>query len=58
MKAKVLIRFYDIAAKTVREEGDIFDVTPFRFNEISRKGGFLEAAEDSEMTGEEFVEDE
>lgn len=46
MKAKVLVRFYDTAAKKVRKAGDIIDVTPARFNEITKKGKYIEAADD------------
>ena len=47
MKAKVKVRFYDSAAKVVRKEGDIFDVTPARFNEISQKGRYIEAYDEA-----------
>lgn len=43
MKAKVLIKFYDSAAKVVRKKDDIFEVTPARFNEITNKGRYIEA---------------
>lgn len=46
MKAKVLIQFYDTAAKVVRKKGDVIDVTPDRFNEIRNKGNYIEAAND------------
>ena len=44
MKAKVLIAFFDKVAKVKRKPGDTFDVTPARFNEITRKGRYIEAA--------------
>ena len=47
MKVKAKIRFYDSAAKVVRKEGDIFDVTPARFNEISQKGRYIEAYDEA-----------
>ena len=43
MKAKVLIAFFDKVAKVQRKPGDIFDVTPERFNEITKKGRYIEA---------------
>lgn len=43
MKAKTLIKFYDTHAKKIRQKGDIFDVTPARFNEITLKGRYIEA---------------
>lgn len=43
MKAKVLIKFYDSEAKVVRQKGDVIDVTPARFNEITHKGRYIEA---------------
>lgn len=46
MKAKVKIQFYDSVAKKQRKKGEIFDVTPQRFNEICTKGAYVEAAED------------
>ena len=46
MRAKVLIQFYDSAAKVVRKKGDVIDVTPSRFNEIRNKGAFIEAVND------------
>lgn len=47
LKAKVLIPFYDTVAKVNRKNGDVFDVTPARFNEITRKGRYIEAYEGS-----------
>lgn len=47
LKAKVLIPFYDTVAKVNRKKGDTFDVTPARFNEITRKGRYIEAFEDA-----------
>ena len=43
MKAKVKYEFYDSHAKVVRKKGEIMEVTPARFNEIIRKGGYIEA---------------
>lgn len=47
MKAKVKIRFYDSAAKVVRNPGDIIEVTPARFNEIAHKGRYVEAYDEA-----------
>lgn len=47
LKAKCLIPFYDSAAKVNRKKGDVFDVTASRFNEITRKGRYIEAYEGS-----------
>ena len=53
MKAKARIRFYDSAAKVVRKPGDIFEVTPARFNEITQKGRYIEAyVEPAEKTAD------
>lgn len=46
MKVKVRIQFYDTVNKKVQKVGDIIDVTPSRFNEILKKGRFVEAVED------------
>ena len=55
MKAKVKIPFYDSVAKKNREKvGEIFDISPARFNEIRNKGNFIEAANDEKpMKGKE-----
>lgn len=47
MKARVLIKFYDIEAKVVRNKGDIIEVTPARFNEIRNKGRYVEAVDEA-----------
>lgn len=47
MKAKVLIQFYDNHAKVVRKKGDIIEVTPARFNEITQKGKYIEAYDEA-----------
>ena len=46
MKAKVLIQFFDNAAKKVRKPGEVFDLPVKRFNEIRNKGRYIEAVED------------
>lgn len=47
MKAKVLVSFYDKEAKKIRKEGDIFDVTAKRFNEIIAKGKYIQLVEET-----------
>jgi hypothetical protein len=47
MKAKVLIPFRDRETKKEYKKNDIIDVTVSRFNEIIRKGHFIEAAEET-----------
>ena len=46
MKAKVIIGFRDKETKKVHKAGDIIDVTPARFNEITRQGRYIEAYEE------------
>lgn len=47
MKAKVLIAFFDTESKKKRNVGDIIDISTARFNEIIRKGLYIEAVEDT-----------
>lgn len=47
MKAKVLIPFKDKETKKDYKRNDIIDVTASRFNEIIRKGFFIEAVEET-----------
>lgn len=47
MKAKVLIDFHDKEAKMDRKKGDIIEITPARFNEITRKGRYIEAYDEA-----------
>lgn len=47
MKAKVLIAFFDVEAKKKRNVGEIIDISTTRFNEIIRKGLYIEAVEDT-----------
>lgn len=47
MKVKAKVRFYDSYAKVVRKPGDIFEVTPARFNEIASKGRYIEAYDEA-----------
>lgn len=42
MKAKVLINYRDKVTKARHKKGDIIEVTPARFNEITRKGRYIE----------------
>lgn len=54
MKAKVLIKFYDKEAKVLRNKDDVIDVTPARFNEITRKGRYIEAYVEPEKAASEI----
>lgn len=56
MKAKAVIKFYDSHAKKIRQPGDVFSVTPARFNEICLKGNFVEAYNEPEKVVEEITE--
>ena len=47
MKAKVLITFEDKETHKKHKPGDVIDVTPARFNEITRKGRYIEAYDES-----------
>ena len=53
MKAKVLIEFRDKETKKVCKKGDVIDVTPARFNEITRKGRYIEAYAEPEKAATE-----
>lgn len=57
MKAKALVKFYDSVAKKIRQPGDIFGVTPARFNEICSKGNFVELYTEPEKVAEETTEE-
>lgn len=46
IKAKVLIPFTDKETKQKRKKDDIIEVTAKRFNEITKAGRFIEAAEE------------
>lgn len=46
MKARCRIDFFDKEAKVTRHPGDVFDITAARFNEITIKGRYIEAADD------------
>ena len=43
MKAKVLIPFEDKETHKKYKKDDVIDVTPARFNEITRKSRYIEA---------------
>ena len=45
MKAKVLIPFTDKETKKTHKKGAVIDMTADRFNEVSRKGRYVEAYE-------------
>jgi hypothetical protein len=48
MKAKVLIPFTDKYTWKKYKAGDTVEMTVNRFNEIIKKGGYIEAAEKAE----------
>ncbi len=50
MKAKVLIPFRDKITKKEHKKNDIIDVTADRFNEITKKGRYIEAVEETATT--------
>lgn len=47
MKAKVLIPFTDKNTGKTHNKGEIIEVTAARFNEITRKGRFVEAHDET-----------
>ena len=47
MKAKVLIPFTDKCTNKKHKKGDIIEITAARFNEITRKGRYVEAHDES-----------
>lgn len=47
MKAKVLIAFEDKETHQKHKPGDVIDVTPARFNEITRKDRYIEAYDET-----------
>ena len=52
LKVKVLYPFYDSEAKVMRttKENNVFEVTAKRFNEICRKGRYVEVVEEETAT--------
>lgn len=51
IKTKVLIPFTDKETKKHYKKGDIIDLTAKRFNEVLRKGKYIEAAEEITTSG-------
>ena len=49
MKAKVLISFEDKETHKKHKPGDVIDITAARFNEITRKGRYIEAYEEATL---------
>jgi hypothetical protein len=49
MNAKVLIAFEDKETHQKHKPGDVIDVTPARFNEITKKGRYIEAYVETEQ---------
>ena len=47
MKAKVLINFRDKETNVLHKKGEIIEITPARFNEITRKGRYIEAYDEA-----------
>lgn len=47
MKAKVIIPFNDKYTGKEHKKGDVIEVTAARFNEIQRKGNYVEAVDES-----------
>ena len=47
MKVKVLIPFCDKNTGKKYKKGDVIDITTKRFNEIAKKGRYLEVVEDT-----------
>lgn len=55
MKVKVLREFFDLEADTLRQVGDVFELSPARFDEILKRGGlWVEEVTDDEGDGEEI----
>ena len=47
MKAKVLIPFIDMFTGQYHEKGAVINVSAKRFNEITKKGRFIEVVEET-----------
>ncbi len=47
VKAKVLVAFTDKISGNKHKPGDVIEVTAARFNEITRKGRYIELAEET-----------
>ena len=47
MKAKVIIPFNDKYTGKKQKKDDVIEVTAARFNEIRRKGNYIEAVDES-----------
>lgn len=59
MKAKVLREFFDLEADTLRQVGDVFELSPARFDEIIKRGGpWIEEVTDNEGDEEKPKETE
>ena len=46
MKVIVKKPFYDLREKVNRKAGEIFEVTEARFNQIAKKGAYIEVVEE------------
>lgn len=59
MKVKVLREFFDLEADTLRQVGDVFELSPARFDEIIKRGGlWIEEVTDNEGDEEKAKETE
>lgn len=52
MKAQCAIEFFDKVAKVTRKPGEVFEITAARFNEITLKGRYIVAADDTGKSAE------
>lgn len=52
MRAQCRIEFFDKAAKVTRKPGEVFEITAARFNEITLKGRYIVAADDTGKSAE------
>lgn len=51
MKVKVLVEFYDLKEDVLRSEGETFEVSESRFDEIIKRGGsFIEKIKTTKAT--------
>ena len=59
MKVRVLREFFDLEADTLRQVGDVFELSPARFDEIIKRGGlWIEEIKDDEGDEEKAKETE
>lgn len=58
MKAKTLVRFYDLKEGVTREIGDTFTCSKERFDEILKVGQFVEAVPEARKRTKKAAETE